>query len=81
MNPQPPEMITASELAEWVYSREEWRRRRLGLSAPDQSRLDAGKALHERKEAAQRRGGLSVGLGRALIVLGVIALLAALLWR
>lgn len=74
-------MITASELAEWVYSREEWRKRRLGLSAPDQARLDAGNALHERKEAAQRRGGLSVAVGRVLIVVAVLALLAALLWR
>ncbi len=76
-----PEMITASELAEWVYSREEWRKRRLGLSAPDHVQLDAGKALHERKEAAQRRGGQSLAVGRVLVVLAVIVLLAALLWH
>ena len=81
LNDRPPEMITASELAEWVYSREEWHWRRLGLSAPDQTLLDAGNALHGRKEAAQRRGALAVVVGRALVFLGVIALLAALLWR
>ncbi len=78
---RPAEKITASELAEWVYSREEWRKRRLGLSAPDQAQLDAGNALHERKEAAQRRGGHSLIVGRALVVLAVIVLLVALLER
>ncbi len=76
-----PEMITASELAEWVYSREDWRKQRLGLSAPDQVQLDAGKALHGRKESAQRRGGQSLAIGRAMIALAVIVLLVVLLWR
>lgn len=73
-----PEMITASELREWVYSREEWRKRRLGQSAPDQARLEAGNQVHARKEAAQRGGSLMVGVGSVLIVLAVVA---ALLWR
>ena len=76
-----PEMITASELAEWVYSREEWRKRRLGLSVPVQGQLDAGNTLHERRESAQRAGGIAVGIGRALIALAVIVLLGAMLWH
>jgi hypothetical protein len=72
-------MVTASEVASYVYCAEAWRLEHgLGLKPGNRAALEAGRRHHRRKAAAERVAGGSIGLGRVLAVLAGLGLL--LLW-
>jgi len=74
-----PEMVTASEIAAFVYCPEAWRLEHgLGLEAGNRAAMEAGGRHHGRKAAAERVAGGFIGIGRLAAVLAVVALL--LLW-
>lgn len=76
-----PDTVTASEIADFVFCNESWRLSRLGHASANQPELTAGTERHAGLAAAETSAGGSIALGRALIVLGVLAALAAWLWR
>src|SRR5438045_3244462 len=70
------EMVTASEIASFVYCPEAWRLEHgLGLEPGNRATRAAGDRHHERKAVAERVAGGAVGLGRVLVVLAVLGLL------
>lgn len=72
------DLITASEIASFVFCQEAWRLEYgLGLPAENQAARDAGTRHHERKAAVERVAGGSIRLGRMLVL---AALLGLLLW-
>ena len=74
-----PEMVTASEIACWVYCPEQFRLQYgLGLEPANRAALDAGTRHHEQKAVVERVAGGSIGIGRVLIVVALVLLL--LLW-
>lgn len=77
------EMVTASEIAAFVYCREAWRLEHgLGLEAGNQAALDAGERHHARKASAERIAGGAVAIGRLVAVVAVVVLLLLwMLWR
>jgi hypothetical protein len=75
---RPPETVTASEIANWVYCPEAWRLDALGLPSGNQPERAAGIRHHAHKATAERVAGSSIALGRILIVLALLALV--LLW-
>ena len=76
-----PEMVTASEIAAFVYCPEAWRLEKgLGLEPGNQQALDAGTQHHDRKAGTERIAGGSITLGRILAALAVMVLLLLLWW-
>jgi hypothetical protein len=74
-------MVTASEIAAFVYCPEQWRLQYgMGLKPGNQTALDAGERHHAGKVVTERIAGGSIMLGRCLAVLGLVALLLLLLW-
>ena len=74
-----PELVTASEIAAFVFCNEAWRLEHgLGLEAGNRAAMEAGGRHHERKAAGERIAGGFIGIGRLVAVLAVVALL--LLW-
>jgi hypothetical protein len=72
------ELVTASEIASFVYCPEQWRLEHgLGLPSGNQAALDAGTRHHAGKAAAVRGAGWAIRLGQFLIV---AALLLLVLW-
>ncbi len=77
-DPQPPETVTASEIAEWAFCPESWRLSAVGTPSTNQPKREAGAVHHEEKAAAERAAGGSIAIGRILIVVALLAL--AVLW-
>jgi hypothetical protein len=78
----PEDLITASEIASFVYCQEAWRLEYgLRLAAENRAALDAGTRHHEGNAAAERVAGLSIGLGRLIVVAGLVLLLLWVLTR
>ena len=74
-----PELVTASEIAAFVYCPEAWRLQDgLGLEPGNRAALDTGDRHHARKAVAERIADGSIGVGRGLIVVALVLLL--LLW-
>ena len=73
-----PEIVTASEIAEFVYCPEAWRLARLGHESTNQPEREAGTTHHARKATAERVAGGSIAVGRWLILAALLALAA--LW-
>ena len=74
-----PDMVTASEIAAFVFCPEAWRLEHgLGLEAENREAMEAGERHHAGKAAAERVAGGFIGIGRLVAVLAVLALL--LLW-
>jgi hypothetical protein len=77
-----PEMVTATEIASYVYCAEAWRLEYgLGLKPGNRAALKAGTRHHGRKAAAERVAGVSIGFGRLLVVLAILGLLLGVLTR
>jgi hypothetical protein len=76
-------LISATEIACWAYSPEEWRKQYLlGVKPTNQAALDAGTRHHDRKAAAERVAGGTIGLGRLLVTLAAVVLLILwMVWR
>ena len=78
---RPDDLITAEEMACWVYCPEQWRLQHgLGLEPENRAALAAGTRHHARKAVAERVAGGSIALGRFLIALAALALLLLLWW-
>ncbi len=78
------ELVTATEIASFVYCREAWRPQHgLGLEPANRAALDAGLQHHERKAAAELVAGGSIGIGQALVVVAMVVILVLLwvVWR
>jgi hypothetical protein len=78
-----PGLVTASEVAAFVYCRELWRLEHgLGLEPGNRADLDAGTRHHARKAAAERVAGGSLVLGRLIVAAALLGLLLLwVLWR
>lgn len=75
------DMVTAAEIAAYVYCPEQWRLQDgLGLEPGNRSALDGGTRHHTRKGVAEQVAGGSITLGRFLAVLAAIVLLVMLWW-
>ena len=75
------EMVTATEIASWVYCPEQWRLEYgLGLEPENRAALAAGTRHHARKAVAERIAGGSITLGRFLAVLAAVVLLLLIWW-
>jgi len=72
------EIVTASEIAEYVFCPEAWRLARLGHASSNQTEREAGTVHHARKATAEVVAGSSIALGRWLILAALLAL--ATLW-
>jgi hypothetical protein len=63
------DMVTASEIAAFVYCPEQWRLQYgLGLKPGNRAALDTGTRHHERKAVAEQIAGGSITLGRLMDV-------------
>lgn len=74
-------VVTASEIAEFTFCKEALRLRLADAPNANQPQLTAGTAEHADKAVAERIAGGSIAFGRLLIVIAILAMLAALLWR
>ena len=81
MTKQPPETVTASEIADFVFCNEAWRLAALGHRSANRAVQQAGTAHHRKKATAERIAGSSVAMGRILILAGLLALAAWVLTR
>ena len=71
-----PRLVTASEIASYVYCPEQYRLQYgLGLEPGNRAALDAGTAHHARKAVAERIAGGALALGRLIVVAGLVLLL------
>ena len=77
------DLVTAAEIACWAYCPEQWRLQYgQGLPPANRAALDAGTRHHEQKAVAEQVAGGSIGLGRLLVVVGLVVLLLLwLVWR
>ena len=75
---RPPETVTASEIADWVYCPESFRLDALGLPSANQKERAAGRRHHVEKAAAERTAGGAIAFGFGLIATALLAL--SLLW-
>ena len=76
-----PGMVSAQEIASWVYCPEQWRLENgLGLEPENRPALAAGNRHHARTAAAERIAGGSITLGRLLIAAAALLLLLRLGW-
>ena len=73
-----PDIVTASEIAEFVYCPEAWRLARLGATSANEPAREAGTDHHMAKAAAERTAGGAIAFGFGLIAMAALAL--ALLW-
>lgn len=83
---RPGDLITAAELASFVYCPEQWRlEQALGLVPVNQMELAAGEVHHARKAVAERIAGGSINLGANIAGAALLVLAAAVLlmwvWR
>jgi hypothetical protein len=74
MEHQPPETVTASEIANWVYCPESWRLLATGAPSVNQTSRDSGTAHHTQNAAAEVIAGGSIAIGWWLIITALIVL-------
>ncbi len=78
---RPEDLITASEVARFVYCPEAWRLEYgLGRPAANRASRDAGTRQHAVRAAAERLAGAAITLGW-LALLAALALLVLGAWR
>ncbi len=75
------DLVTASEIAAFVYCPEQWRLASgLGLPPANRVAMNAGMQHHEQKAVAEQIAGGSIELGRFLAVLAAVVLVVLLWW-
>ncbi len=78
---RPEDLITAAEVASFVYCPEAWRLEYgLGRPAANRAARDAGRRQHAGRAAAERLAGAAIALGW-LALLSALALLVLGVWR
>src|SRR5262245_35040964 len=76
------DMVLATELAGFVYCKEQWRLQHgLGLEPGNRAALDAGTRHHSGKAVAERIAGGSIGIGRLLIAAALLLVILWWVWR
>jgi hypothetical protein len=81
MSKRGDDVITATEIACWVYCPEQWRLQYgQGLEPANRKELAAGDRHHAHKAVAERVAGGTITLGRFLAAVAAVVLLL-LLWR
>jgi hypothetical protein len=79
---RPEDIISASEIASFVYCPEQWRLEYgLGLPAENQTARNAGTRHHARNAAAERLAGWAIGLGLAIVADALVLLVLWVLTR
>ncbi|APW64314.1 hypothetical protein [Paludisphaera borealis] len=83
---RPDDLISAAELASFVYCPEQWRlEQALGLAPTNQAERKAGERHHDRKAVAEQIAGGSINLGRRLAAAAIALAVAGVLllwgWR
>ncbi len=74
-------LVSATEIAAFVYCAEAWRLEYgLGLPPANRTAMNAGTQHHKRKAWAERIAGIAVVLGRLLAALAALVLLLLLWW-
>jgi hypothetical protein len=78
----PTDLISATEIATWVYCPEQWRLEHgLGLKSGNRRERSAGIAHHTEKAVAERQAGWLLATGRFLISLAIGVFLLLLWWQ
>ena len=78
---RPEGLISAQEIASWIYCPESWRLEYgLGLEPENRQARTVGTRHHTRKAVAERVAGGAIMLGRLLAALSAVALLLLLWW-
>jgi hypothetical protein len=78
---RPDDLISAQEIACFVYCPESWRLQYgLGLEPQNRQAIATGNRHHARKAFAERVAGGAMMLGRLLAALATVALLLLLWW-
>jgi hypothetical protein len=78
----PEDLITASEIASYVYCPEQWRLEHgQGLPPENRAALDAGTRHHVRKAAAEQLAGWTIRLGLAVAVAALALLVLWVIFR
>ncbi len=71
----PADVVTAHEIATFVYCPEQWRLEYgLGLEPGNQASLRAGTLHHERKASAERRASKLLSIGGKIVTAALILL-------
>lgn len=73
-----PEIITAAEIAEYIYCPEAFRLKLLGHQPANQSSLAAGTSHHTRKAIAERAAAGFIAVGKWIILAALLGL--AVMW-
>jgi hypothetical protein len=77
----PDDIVTAAEIAAFVYCAEQWRLEYgLGLEPGNRAVMNAGTRHHGRTATAERVAGGAVAVGRFLAVIATVALLLLVWW-
>ncbi len=76
------DLVTAAEIAAWVYCPEQWRLQYgEGHEPGNRQALDAGDRHHARNVAVERATGCAFALTRGVAVAGALLILILWLWR
>ena len=75
------EVVSASEVASWVYCPEQWRLHRLGHKSENVASIDRGERFHESTAAVERSFRSVLRLAGILIVVAALLLVVVLLVR
>ena len=76
-----PELVTAAEIACFVYCPEQWRLQYgQGLPPANRAVMHAGTRYHDQTAAAERFAGGTINSGRFVAVLAAVVLLVLLWW-
>jgi hypothetical protein len=62
-----PDIVTASEFADYVSCPEAWRLREIGITSANRTQLDSGVFHHARTATAERVAGSSITIGWRLV--------------
>jgi hypothetical protein len=71
-----PDIVSASDIASWVFCPEAWRLEALGLEPGNEEALEAGERRHAETAAFEVQSGAALNVGRWLIALAVLILVA-----
>jgi hypothetical protein len=74
--PKNPDIVTATDIANHVFCAESQRLADLGVKSAKQPQQQAGTTHHTRKATVERVAGSSIALGRILIFVALLALVA-----
>lgn len=72
MREHDPDIVTASEIADWAWCPEAWRLRSMGHASGNQAALQKGEKHHTRKAVFEERSRSAITFGWWLVVAAVL---------